>query len=321
MQQIAVEWPLRLLWRCLDMLLWILPVRLLRAFLTACDRRPALMDRAGFHVRRIGFSDPLPDFRSIGGRNFAVRRAGRDIDWRFENQAALIGRLGRRMTEVREFEDSSSPQAFDFRNGYYDDADAKVLYLLLREMKPRRLVEVGSGRSTRLASWALWKNAEQDRADSAHTCIDPFENDRVGELRHPVRFVRSPVEEMDVGFFGQLEAGDVLFIDSTHTVRVFGDVVHLLLGVLPSLKAGVWVHFHDIFLPYEYPRNWIVDERRGWNEQYLLEAYLSGNPKWRIELAVHALCRDHATLLSGLGYRGQGAGINSAFWISHNTIP
>jgi hypothetical protein len=94
--------------------------------------------------------------------------------------------------------------------------------------------------------------------------------------------IEKKVEDIDLEFFSQLDSGDILFIDSSHTVKIGGDVNYLFLEVLPRLKPGVIVHVHDIFLPFDYRRDWVMDEFRFWSEQYLLQAFLSFNAEFEV---------------------------------------
>ena len=92
--------------------------------------------------------------------------------------------------------------------------------------------------------------------------------------------------------FGELEAGDVLFVDTTHTVKAGGDVNHIVFEVLPRIRAGVIVHFHDVFLPWEYPRDWLERQGRYWCEQYLLQAFLMFNGEWRVVFGANAVAQE-----------------------------
>ena len=117
-------------------------------------------------------------------------------------------------------------------------------------------------------------------------CIDPFPRDFVRNgLPGLQSLITKKVQEIDLEFFSQLQSGDILFIDSSHTVKIGGDVNYLFLEVLPRLKPGVIVHVHDIFLPFEYRRDWVQDEFRFWNEQYLLQAFLAFNSEFEVLLA------------------------------------
>jgi hypothetical protein len=115
--------------------------------------------------------------------------------------------------------------------------------------------------------------------------------------RSGVRVIRERVETVDQALFRSLEAGDLLFIDSSHVIRPQGDVLCEFLEILPQLRPGVAVHVHDVFTPRDYPRSWVVDKVRLWDEQYLLEALLSGSRDWKVLGAVNCLKHDHFTAL------------------------
>ena len=181
---------------------------------------------------------------------------------------------------------------YSFTNGMFSYGDAEFLYNLVRLKKPRRVVEIGSGNSTLLVIEAICRNqVAQPEYVCEHVCIEPYETPWLE--RSGVRVIRKVVEAVDKSVFQQLEADDLLFIDSSHVIRPQGDVLCEFLEILPILKKGVIVHIHDIFTPRDYPKAWVVDKVRMWNEQYLMEALLSGNPHWKIIGAVNFLYHDH----------------------------
>lgn len=170
---------------------------------------------------------------------------------------------------------------FFYGNGLFESGDAEFLYNMIRYFKPRRIFEIGSGQSTLLAASAIQANGRNDaNYRCRHVCVEPYENKWLQQL--DIELVRSPVERLDKSFFGELEENDVLFIDSSHVIRPQGDVLFEYLEVMPTLKSGVLVHIHDIFSPKDYLHEWIYQDVRFWNEQYLLEAFLSFNVQFKI---------------------------------------
>jgi len=152
-------------------------------------------------------------------------------------------------------------------NGYYDSPDADALYLMIRRFQPKRVIEVGCGNSTRVTRQAIIDGGLQ----TTITAIDPYPR---ADIAHVVdTFEQKRLEEVDPALFDQLEAGDVLFIDSSHVVRMSNDVAHLFCRIIPTLKPGVVIHVHDVFLPFEYPKRFFYD-CPGWGEQYMLHAML-----------------------------------------------
>ncbi len=152
-------------------------------------------------------------------------------------------------------------------NGYYDSPDADALYLMIRRFRPERVIEVGCGNSTRVTRQAIIDG----NLNTKITAIDPYPR---ADIAHVVdRFEQKRLEDVDPALFVELEAGDVLFIDSSHVLRMSNDVAHLFCRIIPALKPGVVIHVHDVFLPYEYPKRFFYD-CPGWGEQYMLHALL-----------------------------------------------
>ena len=142
---------------------------------------------------------------------------------------------------------------------------------MIRHLKPKRIIEIGSGFSTLVAVEAIQKNKSEGYPTTL-TCIEPFEFSWLEELPD-VKVIRERVENIPIDYFSALEAGDILFIDSSHIIRPGNDVLFEYLHILQALQKGVMVHIHDIFSPKHYPRAWMVEQQLFWNEQYLLEAF------------------------------------------------
>ncbi|TMB78373.1 MAG: class I SAM-dependent methyltransferase, partial [Chloroflexi bacterium] len=170
---------------------------------------------------------------------------------------------------------------FHLNNRLFDGTDALVAYCMVRQFQPRLIIEIGSGLSSLLLAQAAARNSSSNL-----TCIEPFPRELVRKGFPGLRsLIEKKVQDIDVEFFSQLESRDLLFIDSSHTVKVGGDVNYLFLEVLPRLNPGVIVHVHDIFLPFEYRRDWVMDEFRFWGEQYLLQAFLTFNSEFEVLMA------------------------------------
>ena len=173
----------------------------------------------------------------------------------------------------------TSDLGFYHINYSFQFVDAEFLYLVIRTMKPKRIIEIGSGYSTLMMLEATRANAAEG-APCAITCIEPFEYPMLE--RSGATIVRSMVEEVDPALFETLERNDILFIDSSHIIRPGGDVLTEYLSILPALKPGVLVHVHDIFTPLDYASYVRRDHVLLWNEQYLLEAFLTLNRSFSI---------------------------------------
>jgi hypothetical protein len=196
------------------------------------------------------------------------------------DHAAMVKFLKRLDRYAAEFDppaecDAAAPREYCWRNPAFSYSDAMAYYCMLRLIKPRHVLEVGSGFSTLVALRALKKNGA-----GAITCIEPFPMPWLEALE--ITLHREPVQSLQAEFFNaQLADGDVLFIDSTHTVKAGSDCLHLYLRILPELKADVTVHAHDIYLPFPLPRQ-SFDKHVFWTEQYLLYAYLLDNPRAKV---------------------------------------
>jgi len=205
----------------------------------------------------------------------------------FQDELRQIPRLQQKKGGVHYF----------YENGSFGSGDSEFLYNMVRYYKPKRMLEVGSGASTLMVKNALLKNESEDGGYKCnHMCIEPYEAPWLEELGVNVK--RQRVEDVDKEVFASLEAGDILFIDSSHVIRPQGDVLFLYLEVIPSLQPGVLIHLHDIFTPRDYLDEWVVDQVKLWNEQYLLEALLSHNTRLEIIGALNFLKHNHPDEIS-----------------------
>jgi hypothetical protein len=171
-----------------------------------------------------------------------------------------------------------------------------VLYQIIRAIKPRNIIEIGAGNSSKVMVEALRFNDQEDHKCSL-SLIEPFEQPWL-ETLYNVNVIREKVEDISLNFFKALESGDLLFIDSSHIIRPGGDVLYIYQYIIPILNKGVYVHVHDIFSPRDYLRRWLTEDVRFWNEQYLLEVLLT-NPKYKVVLALNFLKhRDYGALKS-----------------------
>jgi hypothetical protein len=220
------------------------------------------------------------------------------IQWNIAEQLDLLKKFHYQdeLAAIPLEQKAAQPLAFYYNNPSLCAADAEFLYNIIRHFKPRRIIEVGCGYSTRLAVQAEKKNQAKNSAHNcAHTCIEPYEMPWLEQL--DVKVLRSKVEDLPLSTFSSLQAGDILFIDSSHIIRPQGDVLFEFLEILPTLNPGVLVHVHDVFSPRDYLKEWIVDQHCQWNEQYLLEAFLSFNSQFRIIGAVNLLKKDNREAL------------------------
>lgn len=206
----------------------------------------------------------------------------------------------------------NSKQRFYYDNPFYSYGDALVLHALLRLKQPDTFVEVGSGFSTA----AVLDTREMFGCPARITCIEPYPN-RLKSLLKPVDMestlvLEQKVQETDMSVFSELGTGDFLFIDSSHVMKTGSDLNFVMHEVLPRLAEGVIVHFHDIFWPFEYPREWVVEQNRGWNELYAIRNFLMYNDVFEILFFNHYFGQTHPEAVqsgSPLFARNPGGGL------------
>ncbi|MFA6391281.1 MAG: class I SAM-dependent methyltransferase [Patescibacteria group bacterium] len=210
------------------------------------------------------------------------------IDWNITEQISLLEKFHYNDEFDNIPSDYIDDLSFNFNNDSFESGDAEYWYNIVRLKKPKTIVEIGSGSSTKIAQLAIKKNIiEDENYKCEHICIEPYEMPWLEELN--VDVIRKKVEEVNKEVFKKLDTNDILFIDSSHMIRPQGDVLYEYLELLPTLNNGVIVHIHDIFSPKDYPEDWVIGKVRFWNEQYLLEAFLTSNSKWRIIGALNFL--------------------------------
>ncbi|MES2979780.1 MAG: class I SAM-dependent methyltransferase [Pseudomonadota bacterium] len=228
---------------------------------------------------------PLDEDRALPG-----------IDLDLAGQEALLDSMhcADELLALKLNEPPADPLRFSLNNGSFESGDAEFLYQFLRHTQPRKVIEIGSGNSTKIAQMALQQNRKAAEAagratpSTEHICVEPYEQPWLEKLGN-IQVLRARVEVCGIDWATALEPGDLLFIDSSHVIRPQGDVLKEYLEILPLLKPGVFVHVHDIFTPKDYPRAWVVDVVRLWNEQYLLEALLGNSARYKVVAAMNHL--------------------------------
>lgn len=221
------------------------------------------------------------------------------VDLRVEHQLSLLDKLNYQ-SELQSFPLlSNGRREFYYYNDFFAPGDAEFLYVMIRDLRPKRIIEVGSGNSTLMILNALNANGKDNPEYRCElTCIEPYESHWLEE--RGISVMRKRVEEIDTVFFSTLESGDILFIDSSHVIKPQGDILYLYLQILPLLRSGVFVHIHDIFTPRDYLNHWMVDKLQLWNEQYLLESFLSMNKDFTVIAALNYLKHHHFERLAAV---------------------
>jgi predicted O-methyltransferase YrrM len=230
-------------------------------------------------------------------KSLRADRSLKGIDFNEDKQLELLSKFNYN-DELLSFPlEKSANIEFYYNNGSFCSGDAEYLYNVVRFFKPKRIIEIGCGASTLMIKNAIKKNIYDDPDYTCnHICIEPYEQPWLEKIG--IEVIRKKVEELDVSFFETLGANDMLFIDSSHMIRPQGDVLFEFLEILPILKSGVLVHVHDIFFPKDYLDEWVLKDHLFWNEQYLLEAFLTFNNKFDIIGALNYLTHHHREELS-----------------------
>ena len=168
-------------------------------------------------------------------------------------------------------------------NGVFPFGDAVILRAMIREMRPHKIVEIGCGFSTA----CMLDTIEEYHLDTMLTLVEPYAQ-RLKERLRPgddaiIKLIEAPVQDVALDEFRALDASDILFIDSTHVLKTGSDVHYELFSILPALKPGVLIHFHDVQYPFEYPDEWLFETKYSWNEIYALRAFLMYNEVYRVD--------------------------------------
>jgi hypothetical protein len=260
--------------------------------LSLCRR---LLLTVGIFPLRKHYYDPQFDFAGLS-RPLQASRSLPGIRWNVTGQLELL-REFRYSDELQHWTAGKTKHGFSLDNSSFKSGDAEYWYSMIRHFKPSRIIEIGSGNSTRVAMEALEANTRETPGYTCdHICIEPYE---VQDLEQwGVTVYRKKLEEVDVHLFKDLRENDMLFIDSSHMIRPQGDVLEEYLHILPLLNRGVIVHIHDIFSPRDYPEDWLVNQVLFWNEQYLVEAFLTHNESWEILAALNYLHHNHTESLA-----------------------
>lgn len=213
------------------------------------------------------------------------------IDWNDAAQASLCSQLFARQTRLRFPEqEPEDPTVFFATNDQYPALDAWILEGFLRALRPRRMIEIGSGFSSLVTAYV-----NRTHLDCAlqFICVEPFPRPfLLAGVPGITSLVTEKVQDVPLDYYEALEDGDCLFVDTSHTVKTGGDVHWIYNRILPTLAPGVFVHLHDIFLPRDYPQNWVLDGW-GWNELYLVHSFLLFNNAFEIVFSSRWMIEHH----------------------------
>jgi predicted O-methyltransferase YrrM len=241
------------------------------------------------------YYSPMYDTRELGEQRDrlwpAAPRETVGVDWRDASQVALCRDVFARQTRLDlAEEEGEDPTEYFARNTQYPPLDAWLLEGMVRHFRPRQMIEVGSGYSTLVSARV---NREFFESQINLTCIEPYPRGFLSDGIPGVTELRvEKIQDTPLSLFAALGSGDILFVDTSHPVKTGGDVPWIYHEILPRLAPGVLVHIHDIFLPAEYPESWVM-EGWGWNEMYLVRAFLTFNDAFEIVWGTMYMLNNH----------------------------
>jgi len=234
------------------------------------------------------FFSPIPaldEIRKDEARIFEhVPRDIDGVDLHESEQLILLDKLAHYYQDMPFHSHKVEGLRYYFENPAYSYSDAILLYCMIRYLKPKRFIEVGSGHSSCVT---LDTNELFFDGSISTTFIEPYPDTLMSLIKENdkarIRLLPSRLQDVDVSEFSSLRANDILFIDSTHVSKVGSDVNHIFFEILPRLSPGVYIHIHDVQYPFEYPKEWVY-EGRAWNEAYMVRAFLQYNSAFRVVL-------------------------------------
>ena len=244
-------------------------------------------EKLGIHITLNHFYEPIPDTRTLKNHLWIKRSKLIGINFNEKKQLELLSyflsNYGDEYDILPKYK-VEIPCKYYINNPFFGSVDGEILYCMIRYFKPKKIYEIGSGFSTYLSAQALLENKN---LDSKYKCdlivINPYPN-KIIKTGFPglTKLILKKVQDIPLSEFNKLTENDILFIDSSHVLKIGSDVQYEYLEILPRLNKGVIIHIHDIFLPAEYPKNWVLEKHRFWTEQYLLQAFLTFNNNYEI---------------------------------------
>lgn len=251
-----------------------------------------IVRRLGYHLVPANYHSPIPDLADIPPEVWTQPDDMPGVGWDLDAQLAFLeSELGPLIAEHSAPADPpGTDTGFYLGNPFFPGLDAEVLYAMVRHFRPATVMELGAGFSTLVVEAAAERNRSQG-ASLRHLVYDPYPSPVLASVRNHIELHDVSATELAVDRVAELQQGDILFIDTTHTLKPAGDVVHLILNALPRVVPGVIVHIHDFFRPLEYPRQLMEVFGCYWQEHYLVQAFLAYNPDFEILCANHALRR------------------------------
>jgi len=252
--------------------------------MTIFDKPLPLFQKIGLNITRNYYYSPIPNINELNDNIWSNKSKLLGINIDDTSMFDFLSIFLKYKGEYDNFQEYTNlPNTYFLKNMMFGVLDAEVYYSMIRHFKPKRIIEIGSGYSTLVAAEALQKNEALDDAKCELISIEPYPNKTLKNgFPGLSQLIISKVEDVDISLFNKLGKNDMLFIDSSHVLRTGNDVQYIFLEILPRLDKGVIIHFHDIFLPMEYPKSWVIDKHFFWTEQYLLQTFLMFNTEFEV---------------------------------------
>lgn len=270
----------------------------------------------GIHIIPVHYYSPIPDTGKFNKEMFEKQYCMTGVDIDLESQMSLL------LNVVKPYENEyinvlGEDAVLEKQMPSFAPLNALVLYAFIRYYRPKTMIEVGSGMSTMIAAEAFKKNISEGDVIS-YRVIDPFPSKMLSINKYDcVTLISRKVEDLPVEYFSSLHKNDILFIDSSHTVKIFGDVNYLFLDVLPMLDKEVIIHVHDIFFPHDYLQHHFFSRgiQQIWQEQYLLHAFLLYNSHFSIMMSNSYIHNNNVDMLEGIFSWYHSKRTPSSFWM------
>ncbi|MDD3014115.1 MAG: class I SAM-dependent methyltransferase [Candidatus Gastranaerophilales bacterium] len=283
-----------------------------------------IWEKLGFHAIPIHFYEPTPDLKNLDDKLWKKNSDLIGIKMNEDTQLNLLETFSknyRKEYETFPRNRTGIQHQYYTHNTSFSTINGEILYCMIRHFKPKKVLEIGSGNSTFISAKALISNNKENYSGEL-VAIEPYPK-QVLKQGFPglTKLIQRNLQDVPLSEFENLKENDILFIDSSHMLKLGSDVHYEYLEILPRLNKGVIVHIHDIFLPAEYPKDWIMNQHYFWNEQYLLQSFMAFNTSFEVLWASNYMHLKHSEKLASISssYADYAKKRNwtgpSSFWI------
>jgi len=283
----------------------------------------AFWHKLGLSILPNHFYTPIPDIKELKQELWSTHTKLIGVNMNEQKQIELLSFFVTNLKDEynkfpRQRTAISKPYEYFIENDYFGPVSGEILFCMIRHFKPKRIIEIGSGFSTYLSAQTILKNEEQDKNYHCELIsIDPYPNNTIKSgFPGLSQQIHKKVQEVSLSIFKKLRENDILFIDSSHVLKIGGDVQYEYLEILPRLNKGVIIHIHDILLPAEYHKKWILTDKLFWNEQYLLQAFLAFNDSFEVLWAGSYLHFNYSDVLKkAFNTYNRNKRFSTSFWM------